>query len=170
MHALFVLSVWIHVLAAATWVGGSLFLMIVLVPTTRDPAFRDRALDLTRRVARRFLWVGWTCFALLIITGIFNLLVHSGMRLDLIATREFWAGSYGRVFAWKMALVGVILVLSAIHDFVLGPLATQACAGDPTSRRTGRLRVAVRWVGRFNLLLGLLVVALGVALTRGWPW
>ena len=36
MHALFVLSVWIHILAAATWIGGSLFLVIVLVPTTRE--------------------------------------------------------------------------------------------------------------------------------------
>lgn len=170
MHGLFVLSVWIHILAAATWVGGSLFLVVVLVPTTRDPAFRERGLQLIHRVARRFLWVGWACFTLLMTTGIFNLLVHGGMSLDLMGSREFWTSSYGKILAWKLALVGVILVLSAIHDFVLGPLAAEACGREATSTRAGRLRLAVRWVGRLNLLLGLLVIGLGVVLTRGWPW
>lgn len=170
MHALFVVSVWIHILAAATWVGGSIFLMIVLVPAMRDPALRDHGLDLIHRVGRRFLWVGWVCFALLIATGFFNLFVHGGSSWSLLGRREFWSSSYGKVLAGKLLLVGVILILSAIHDFVLGPLAAKASAENPGSLGAGHLRLAVRWAGRFNLLLGLIVIGLGVTLVRGWPW
>ncbi len=170
MHALFVLSVWIHILAAATWIGGSLFLVIVLVPTTREPEFREQGSFLIHRVARRFSWVGWSCFGLLIATGVFNLFVRGGMGRGLIGSGEFWSGSYGKVFAWKLAFVGIILVLSAVHDFFLGPLAVRARIENPGSLETGRLRLMVRWAGRVNLLLGLAVVGLGVALVRGWPW
>ncbi len=170
MHAVFVLSVWIHILAAATWVGGSLFLVIVLGPTVRHPAFRDRGTELIRRVARRFQWIVWMCFGLLIATGIVNLLVYGGMSLDLLGTRGFWSSSYGTVLAWKLVLVGVILILSAGHDFVLGPLAAKAPDEASASTRAGRLRLALRWGGRFNLLLGVIVIGLGVALARGWPW
>jgi uncharacterized membrane protein len=168
MHALFVVSLWIHIVAAATWVGGSLFLTLVLVPALRHPAWRDRALELIGPVARRFLWVVWTCFAVLLVTGGFNLLVHGGGELDFIASSRFWSSPYGRVLAWKLLLVGSILVLSALHDFVLGPRAAGPAGG--VARGAGRLRLAVRGVGRLNLLLGLLVVGLGVALGRGWPW
>jgi uncharacterized membrane protein len=168
MHALFVVSLWIHILAAATWIGGSVFLILVLVPVLRDPAWRDRGLELISPVARRFLWVVWTCFAFLLVTGILNLLVHGGGDLTLIVSSQFWSSAYGKVLAWKLTLVGAILVLSTLHDFVLGPLATRAAGGAGPG--AGRLRLAVRWVGRFNLVLGLLVVGLGVALGRGWPW
>ena len=170
MHALYVLSVWVHILAAATWIGGSLFLVFVLVPAALVPEWRDQGLALIHRVARRFLWVGWVCFAVLIATGLFNLFIHGGSSWDFLGHLEFWSSSYGKMLAGKLVLVGGILILSAIHDSVLGPLATKAFAKDPTSLRTERLRLTVRWAGRLNLLLGLIVIGLGVTLVRGWPW
>lgn len=161
MHALFLMSVWLHIVAAVAWIGGALFLTIVFVPALRDPAMRDGGLALLHRAARRFLWVAWICFAVLIVTGAFNLLMRVGMDPAILAGREFWTGAYGGTLAWKLLVFGVILVLSALHDFVLGPLASKAS--------TGRVRAAVRWMGRVNLLLGLLVIALAVGLVRGWP-
>jgi hypothetical protein len=67
-------------------------------------------------------------------------------------------------------MVGVILVLSAGHDFALGPLLAKASGEDATSNRAARLRLALRWGGRLNLFRGVIVIGLGVALTRGWPW
>lgn len=170
MHALLVLSVWIHILAAAAWVGGSLFLVFILGPTTRHPDFQDRGAPLIRHVARRFQWVVWICFGLLITTGIVNLLVHIRMSLDLLVTRGFWSNSYGTVLTWKLVFVGVILILSLGHDFVLGPLAAKASRESQGTHRAERLRLALRWGGRLNLLLGIIVIGFGVVLTRGWPW
>ena len=170
MHALYVLSVWVHILAAATWIGGSLFLVFVLVPAALVPEWRDRGSALIHRVAGRFVWVGWICFAVLIATGLFNLFVRGGSSWEYLGRREFWSSSFGKMLAGKLVLVGVILMMSAIHSFVLGPLAKKAFGEDPALFRTGRLRLMLRWEGRLSLLLGLIVVGLGVTLVRGWPW
>jgi uncharacterized membrane protein len=168
VRTILVASVWLHILAAAAWVGGAIFVAVILVPVLRRTGWRDRGLELVRDVARRFLWVVWPCFGLLIVTGVVNLLVRT-RGFEVITSGQFWSGSYGRVLAWKLALVCLILVLSTLHDFVLGPRARRAAQGDPMSRETGRLRVAVRWIGRLTLLLAVLVIGFGVALARGWP-
>lgn len=57
----------LHVLAAAVWVGGQLTLA-GLVPTVRTLGE-----DAPRVVARRFNLLAWPAFAVLVLTGIWNL-------------------------------------------------------------------------------------------------
>jgi len=57
----------LHVLAATVWVGGQLTLA-GLVPT-----LRTLGPDAPRAVARRFNLIAWPAFAVLVITGIWNL-------------------------------------------------------------------------------------------------
>ena len=58
----------LHVLAAAVWVGGQ-FTLAGLVPGLR--ALGD---DVPRSVARRFNRIAWPAYAVLLATGIWNLL------------------------------------------------------------------------------------------------
>jgi uncharacterized membrane protein len=132
------------VLAAITWIGGMLFIALVLVPVTRtlaDPALRSR---LVQDTGRRFRTVGWIALGLLVATGLANL----GLRPYLVWTPRF---------QWKVGLVLLALVLSVLHDFVLGPRAGRPGA-DPALRRRAS------WVARVNLLVVLAVVLLGLAL------
>ncbi len=168
MHTVGTSSPWIHILAAAFWIGGSLFLALVLIPSLRASPLRNRAAELVEAIGQRFTWAGWTCLGLLAGTGAFNL-VYRGMDWDQITSREFWRSWYGEVLAWKLTLVLIILVLSAAHDFFLGPRAALKWKEQPTSAQARRLRFVARWIGRTNLLLGLVVVALGIILARGWP-
>jgi hypothetical protein len=62
-----------------------------------------------------------------------------------------------------------VLLVSAVHDFSLGPRATVAIAKDPTSAEAERFRRRASVLGRLNALLALALVALGVILVRGWP-
>jgi putative copper resistance protein D len=48
MHGLYLLSVWLHIMAAVVWIGGTIFLVIVLVPAIRRLEFRDIASVLIR--------------------------------------------------------------------------------------------------------------------------
>lgn len=65
----------LHVLAATIWVGGQLTLAGLL------PAMRRLGPDATKSVARQFDRIAWPAFAVLIITGIWNLTeVHFGDR------------------------------------------------------------------------------------------
>jgi uncharacterized membrane protein len=134
----------IHVLAAITWIGGMLFIALVLVPAARrlgDPAVRTR---LIQDVGLRFRAVGWIALGALVATGLLNL----WFRPELLTAPSFQA---------KLALVGVALGLSVAHDFVLGPRAV-APGADPM------LRVRASWVARINLLVVLGIVVLGLAL------
>ena len=135
---------WLHLMAAITWIGGMLFIALVLVPVARrlsDPALRGRLLQDT---GRRFRTIGWVALGLLLASGLATLWV----RPHLLGAPRFH---------WKLALVALALVLSAVHDFVLGPRAGRPGA-DPS------LRVRASWVARLNVLVVLVVVLLGLAL------
>jgi putative copper resistance protein D len=133
----------LHVLAALTWAGGMLFIAFVLVPTARrlDPPLRTR---LVHETGMRFRTVAWIAIAVLVTSGLLNL----WLRPELLALPRFH---------WKLALVVVALALAAVHDFVLGPRAGRPGA-DPA------LRVRASWIARANVVLVLVVVALGLAL------
>ena len=135
---------WLHLLAAITWIGGMLFIALVLVPVTRrfaDPAVRARLLQ---ESGRRFRAVAWVALGLLVATGLANL----WLRPYLLAAPRF---------QWKLGLVVLALALSAVHDFVLGPRA-----GRPGADPAARTRAS--WLARVNVLVVLAVVLLGLAL------
>src|SRR5262245_36444679 len=105
----------LHVVAALTWVGGMLFVALVLVPVMRpeEPPLRRR---LVHAAGVRFRAVGWVSISLLIATG----LVNVWLRPELMTLTRFWI---------KVGLVAVAILLGAVHDFVLGPRA-----GRPDAR------------------------------------
>ena len=133
----------LHVGAALTWVGGMLFVALVLVPVTRrldDPALRRR---LMHESGVRFRAVGWAAMALLVATGLINI----WLRPELLTLARFWV---------KVVLVALAIALSALHDFVLGPRAGRSDAA-------ASLRPAASWIARANLVLVLVVVYLGLS-------
>lgn len=144
------------------------FLVLVLVPVTRQPEYRGIAASLVRWTGARFRWVGWICLALLLGSGTFNLAFRGFGWADL-ASGRLWQGSFGRVLGVKFLLVTVILLFSALHDFAIGPRATALWQVNPGASEALRLRHQAAWLGRLNLLLALIVVALGVMLVRGEP-
>jgi putative copper resistance protein D len=137
---------WLHVVAAITWIGGMLFLALVLVPVTRR--IEDRALRarLFHEVGLRFRTVGWISLGVLVATGIGNLWLYPQL---LSAPR----------FQWKLGLVVLTVMLSVIHDFEVGPRAG-APGADPS------LRVRASWLARVNVAVVLVIVLLGLSLLR----
>ena len=168
MQTLYIWSVLLHLLAAITWVGGMIFLIAVLVPTIRDPALQDQARTVMQIGSQRFRLVGWAALIVLILTGITNTIFHD--QAPTFDTEEFWRSPIGTLFAWKLVLVGLVIILSAIHDFWLGPKEGMALKQDPNSAGAYRLRYAAAWMGRAKFLLSLIIVAIAVILIRGTPW
>ena len=165
-RALYYASVWLHVVAAALWIGGMLFLVAVIVPLLRTPALRDQAVALVQAVGVRFRSVGWVTLLTLVATGTINAAFHAASPTALVEA-AFWATPFGRLLGMKLGIVAVILVMSAVHDFGVGPRASALLLTEPGSPRAARWRRAASWMGRINLLLGLLVLLLAVALARG---
>ncbi len=168
MHTLYMLTVWVHILAAAVWIGGMVFLVVVLVPVTRRPEYRGVAASLIHWTSLRFRWIGWLCLGLLLLTGTFNL-IQRGFGWGDLWSGRLWEGLSGGILAVKLLLLGVVFLLSALHDFIIGPRATALWRSNPVSLEAMRLRRQAIWIGRLNLLLALIAVAFGVMLVRGWP-
>ena len=166
---LYLLSVWLHILAAITWIGGMVFFALVAVPVIRRGEFRSEAPALIRLSGIRFRAIGWACIAVLVATGILNL-AYQGTGWENIWSGGIWQGPQGLTLALKLSFVGVVISLSILHDFFIGPQAAQASAADPGSPKAIRLSRWARWLARLNLILSLAIIFLAVVLVRGSPW
>ncbi|MFQ5579999.1 MAG: DUF4149 domain-containing protein [Nitrospiria bacterium] len=143
---------WIHVIAAMFWIGGMLFFVLVFIPSVREGLSDTQKTALISRVGKRFRTCGWIALGLLIGTGLL-ILYLGGLSLS----------DYGRPLWIKLSLVFLMISLSFLHDVVLGPRSIRV---SQITTGPHRLQIIVRWMARFNLLVGLLVVLAAVYLVH----
>ena len=169
MHAFYILAVWLHILAAVTWIGGMFFLVLVVVPWLRGGGGGVDAARFLRETGTRFRNVSWVCFAIVVSTGSFALWMR-GVRPGSFVDPDWLASSFGRLVLLKLVVFTTVIVVSMVHDLVIGPRATVAIAADPRSDATAALRRRATMLARANVMLALVLVAIGDLLVRGWPW
>jgi putative copper export protein len=90
----------LHVLAATIWVGGQLVLA-ALVPVLR------RFGDAVTAAARRFNQVAWAAFAVLIVTGIWN--------IAAVSPQMSHSASYRTTLIVKLVVVVISGITAALH-------------------------------------------------------
>ncbi|HEV2374193.1 MAG TPA: hypothetical protein VGS19_18805 [Streptosporangiaceae bacterium] len=93
------IRLFLHVLAATIWVGGQITLAVLV------PVLRRLGTDIPRAAARRFNQVAWPAFAVLVITGVWN----------MAAVRSQIHGSYETTLVVKLIAVLVSGVAAALH-------------------------------------------------------
>jgi putative copper export protein len=136
---------WAHVLAACIWIGGQITLGM-LVPLLREYP------GLVTTAARRFQWMAWAAFGVLILTGLANI-HNAGIGLsDLTGTAT------GRTLTVKLAFVAVSGVAAATHAFVVGPRAT--------SRPSRVTRAMSGILGALSLIAAMAAALYGVILAQ----
>lgn len=106
---------WIHILAAISWVGGMVFVAFILSPYVRRAVPAEERTALMAAVGKRFSVLGWSAIFTLICTGIYNAVRFLGSWDALLST------TFGHLLLVKTALVAVMIGLSIAHDFFLGP-------------------------------------------------
>ena len=148
----------LHVTAAAVWVGGQLFLGLVLGPVLRRTLGPRERLPLSLAVALRFKRVSHGALGVLLLTGLWR------VRHLFQASWDPWLSTpYGRVFILKMVLFALMLVLGLLHDRRWGPAVT-ALADQPDSPAfRDASRRMILWA-RLNILVTLSVLFCGVVL------
>lgn len=161
----YILSVYIHILAAMTWIGGTLFLVTVLVPVARKLQPPEARVRLLETAGRKFLRIAWGSIGVLLITGVANL-AHRGISPGEVLSKEVLDTEFGKILLIKLAMVFTTILLSVLHDFVLAPRVTRSMEAGGVSPLRRRLIM----LARLNLLLALSIVALAVMLVRGLPW
>ncbi len=130
--ALTIVRLSLHVFAACVWVGGQVTLG-GLVPTLRREAPQVLA-----GVARAFARLAWPAYALLIVTGVWNVAaVHASQA----------SSAWTVVFALKMVLVVVAGVGTLVHQRATSPSLRGAAAGVGTLATVAALVLGVALAG-----------------------
>lgn len=163
-------SVFIHIIAACVWVGGQLFMALVVVPALRGWPGPERARAFTA-LGLQFRLVGYVALGTLVLTGIFNA-AQRGVRWATLVDSRFYDSEFGQVLTIKVILVLLVFLLSLVHDLKLGP-ANVKLLNQPESADEALLRAYGRrasMMARLAMLLSLVIVFLAVALVRGLPW
>jgi putative copper export protein len=93
------LRLFLHVLAATIWVGGQLTLAGLV------PALRAAGADVPRTAARAYNRIAWPAFAVLIITGAWN----------ISAERHVVHGAYTNTLIVKLVVVALSGVTAFLH-------------------------------------------------------
>ncbi len=117
----------LHVLAATVWVGGQIVLAALV------PVLRAHGTAVPRAAARRFNQVAWPAFAVLVVTGIWNVAAVGPMssryrttlavKLVVVAISGISAALHARSRSPRgLAIFGALTGLSALAALFLGIL------------------------------------------------
>ena len=167
MRTLYLLCITLHLVAAATWLGGMLVFVLVLIPALRSESVRAVAPALVQEIGLRVRSVGWLSLVTLATTGVLQLAWRGVSFADL--RRPGPTGAWERLLLAKLALFGVLVVLQAVHDFRIGPRAGRIAHERPGSPEAERARRLAGWLGRTSFALTLAIIGLAVLLVRGLP-
>jgi putative copper resistance protein D len=153
MNTWYYISVWLHVVGAAFWIGGMLFLPLVLLPGIKNNPDRSRLLMAT---GLKFRFYGYIVLVMLLVTGLLNIYFR-----DIRFSWSFFTKShYGRLVSLKLILFLSLLLISLIHDLFVGRKAVEQM------KDSRKLKLIARWTGRILLLISLLMAYIGVLLSR----
>jgi copper transport protein len=157
-RGLSVFTDWLHMVAAAAWIGGIAQLALTWLPRIKriEPAARQSVMS---NVLKRFGRLALPAFLVVVTSGLANALTQLG------EPQALWQTAYGRILAVKMALVGLIALASYGHALRLRPrmLAANPHPSPGQERRHWRLLGIEPWLG-----LGVLV-AVAVLVTFPLP-
>jgi len=105
---------WIHLIAAAIWVGGSLFIGIVFSPLlkTMTSSVEER-MQIMIRVGKRFNKIAVPSLIILMVTGLYTSNALIGNPDLLVST------SYGKFLIIKIILVIALIITYAVHVRVI---------------------------------------------------
>jgi putative copper export protein len=157
----------LHLIAAAVWAGGLIFLGVAVGAARRTVPDRER-IALFRQLGRRFLIVGGLALLVLIATG-------TDLAADRLASfGDLFDTDYGKRLAEKLALVIVVVLLTTFHSAVQGPalsrLREQALdrPEDTELQRAIRSKAARAGIVSALILLGTLgILVLAARLVTG---
>jgi uncharacterized membrane protein len=155
------LVLWVHIVAATVWVGGIIFLGLVMEPIARslipDPFERSK---FVAKVGIRFNALGWGSLGILAVTGLYNLVRAAG---GLAYVPALMNTSFGLVLDAKLIFVLGMVLITAHHTFIAGPKVRKLIIElESTRSRNGSTTELEGRIRRLQMQNGILMVILTV--------
>ena len=157
------LIMWVHLIAASIWVGGSIFIGIILAPLlkTISDSIEGR-LSIMIRVGRKFNKIGVPSLIVLIATGIYN---STGF---IVQPSLIFSTSYGIVLLIKIILVIILIITFAIHVRLIRAEVERKIESKQLSGEfLQKLRSKIIMLGRLTVILSLAILLMAALLHSG---
>lgn len=157
------LITWVHLVASAIWVGGSIFLGVILSPILRQvtPNMEER-LRLMILVGRRFNKIAIPSLIVLVATGIYNsrVLLANYTLLD--------DSSYGVFLVVKMTLVAMLVVVYLTHvRMIRQDVVDKIMSKNMEESELKRLRIKIIILGEITVVLSIAILFFAALLDAG---
>lgn len=157
------LIMWAHLVAASIWVGGSIFIGIVLAPllkTISDSV--EGRLSIMIRVGRKFNTIGVPSLIVLIMTGIYNSVGFIEKPSMILTT------NYGIVLLIKVMLVIALIIIFAIHvRLIRSEVERKIEAKHLSGEHLQKLRSKIIMLGRLTVIFSLVILLMAALLHSG---
>lgn len=157
------LVLWVHLIFSSIWVGGSIFLGLVLAPLLKKmiPDINKR-ISFMVVVGRRFNYLGGSSLLLLVITGIYN------ARSILGQSELLFDSTYGLILLTKIILVSVMIVVYFIHIRILSKdVELKILQQNVPEKYFVNIRKNIILLGRLTIALAVGILLLSALLDRG---
>jgi copper resistance protein D len=157
------LIVWLHLVAASIWVGGSIFIGVILSPmlSTITRTVEERVVILIK-IGRRFSYIAIPSFGILILTGIYN------SKVFLFDPSSLYQTSYGIILLIKIALVIATLIAYVIHVKIINSeTETRIITGNASKAYVQSIRSKFIFLGRTIVILSITILLLAAFLDVG---
>ncbi|MBS1268107.1 MAG: hypothetical protein MAG458_00828 [Nitrosopumilus sp.] len=157
------LLTWVHLISAAIWVGGSLFIGIVFSPLlkTMTNSLEER-MKIMIRVGRRFNKIAVPSLIILMTTGLYSSHMLLGKPELLVAT------SYGMFLIIKIFLVIALIITYIIHVRVIRKdVEEKIMSNQMSEKQIQKLRKKIIILGEITVVLSVAILFFASLLDAG---
>lgn len=154
---------WIHLVSAAIWVGGSLFIGIVFSPLLKTlTSSLEERMQIMIRVGKRFNIIAVPSLIILMATGLYSSHMLLGKPDLLVAT------SYGTFLIIKIILVIALVITYAIHVRVIRKdIEEKIMSNQMPESQIQKLRKKIIILGEITVVLSVAILFFASLLDAG---
>ena len=154
---------WIHLVSAAVWVGGSLFIGVVLAPILKKMSMPlEERLQIMIKVGRRFNRIAVPSLIILIVTGLYSsqqLLSNPGILLST---------SYGSYLVIKILLVIALIIAFAVHVRIIRKdVEEKIMSKQMSEEQIQKLRKKIIILGEVTVVISVAILFFAAVLDAG---
>ena len=154
---------WAHLVSASIWVGGSIFIGIVLAPLlkTISESVEERVAIMIR-VGRKFNKIAIPSLAILIATGLYS-------SANILSRPQFlFSTNYGIILLIKIILVISLLVMFAIHVRIIRTeIEKKIESKEMLPEIVQKLRSKIISLGRIMVFVSIAILLMAALLHSG---
>ena len=158
-----VIITWAHLVSAAIWVGGSLFIGVVLAPILKTMSFSlEERLQMMIKVGRRFNKIAIPSLIILIGSGLYQ--SHQILlSIDYLST-----SSYGIYLVIKIIMVIALIITYVVHVRIIRKdVEEQIISNQIPKIQIQKLRTRIIVLGQITVVLSIAILFMASLLDSG---